>query len=102
MSPRTIRRAVVAVSVAGIAGMIVGSIAGNNGAALAAGLVTAAASLCLMVATAVATPPPAGVELREAALLEEQVAELVAEGADERRVRDLVRTATRLGRRPES
>src|SRR5687767_2902941 len=53
MSPRVVRRVVIAVCVAGIAGMIVSSIADNTGAALTAGLVTAIAVLCLIVATAV-------------------------------------------------
>jgi hypothetical protein len=99
MSPHAVRRTVVVVCAGGIAGMIVASIASNNGAALAAGLVTAGASLCLVAVTAVSQATPAGVEPREMAVLEEQVADLVAGGADERRVRDLVRTATRLGRR---
>ena len=48
-----VRRAVIAVCVVGIAGMIAGSVADNNGMALTFGLVTAVAVLCLMVAPAV-------------------------------------------------
>src|SRR3954470_1378347 len=62
MSARAVRRIVVTVFVLGIAGMIAGSIADNNGAALTAGLVSAAASLCLLVATAVANAPDRPVE----------------------------------------
>ena len=101
MTARTVRRVVVAVFVLGIAAMIVGSIAEENDAALTAGLVTAAASLCLMVATAVGGPPsPApDVELeRRAVDVEERVAALVAAGADEAQVRGLVRAAVHLGR----
>ena len=101
MSPRTVRRVVVVVCVLGIGGMIAGSIADNSGAALTAGLVTAAASLCLMVATAVAAPTPAmagaGAEA-QAAAVEEQVAVLVRGGADEAEVRALVGAAVALGR----
>jgi hypothetical protein len=90
----------------GIAGMIVTSILGHNGAAVAFGLVTAAAVLCSMVATAVAngTPAPAAaggaraVDERQAALVEDLVQELVAAGADEAEIRRLVRQAVRLGR----
>lgn len=101
MTPRTVRRVVVSVCVLGIAGMIVASIADESDAALAAGLITAAASLCLMVATAVtATPRHGGAADRDAtgAELEERIRDLVAAGADESALRALVRTAIRLGR----
>lgn len=57
MTPTAVRRVVVVVGALGIAGMIAGSIADNNGVALTFGLVTAVAVLCLMVATAVGGPP---------------------------------------------
>jgi uncharacterized protein (TIGR00730 family) len=53
MKASTVRRLVITVCVAGIGGMIAGSVADNNGIALTAGIVTAIAVLCLMVATAV-------------------------------------------------
>ena len=100
----------------GIAGMIIGSIADNNGLAITFGLVTAAAAVGLILVTAVAgpdaftpnrsTPGPeatgrdAGPATEEdAARLEGQITELVAGGADEAAVRALVRQAISFGRR---
>lgn len=94
MSATAVRRAVVAVCVAGIAGMIVSSIADATGAALTFGLVTAVAVLCSMVATAVAGRP----DEAQAARVEAGVQELVAAGADEDAVRRLVGDAVRMGR----
>lgn len=105
MSARTVRRLVVAVCAAGIAGMIVGSIADNNAVAMSFGLVTAVAVLCLMVATAVTgggrVPLDAEADAR-AQRVEDLVAGLVRAGADEAEVRRLVGEAVRLGaaRRP--
>ncbi len=105
MSPGAVRRIVLAVCVAGIAGMIVSSINDNNGAALTAGLLTAVAVLCLIVATAVTAHDPAAVggvvgddpeEL--GARVERGVQDLVEAGADEQGVRALVGDAVRLGR----
>jgi hypothetical protein len=116
VSPRTIRRLVLAVFVAGIAGMVVGSIADNSGMAVTFGLITAAAAVGLILVTAVGGPgafgPPSRV--RRTALpdpvpgdadrdeagraVEEQVDRLLAGGADERDVRELVRRAVRFGR----
>ena len=100
MSPRAVRRVVIAVCVAGIAGMIVSSIADNNGAALTAGLVTAVAVLCLIVTTAVTgAKVPAESHLEQLASdVEERIAQIVQQGADEATARDLVRAAVRLGR----
>lgn len=96
---RAIRIAVIVVCVGGIAGMIVTSITNHNGAAITFGLVTAVAILCQMVATTVANESAERVGPdAEGALLEARVAELVAAGADESVVRDLVRQAVRLGR----
>lgn len=94
MTPRAVRRVVIAVFVLGIAGMIAFSIADNSGGALTSGLITAAASLCLMVATAVT--PKAEDDTGEA--LEQRIGELVAQGADEDDVRALVRDAIAFGR----
>jgi hypothetical protein len=93
------------VCVLGIAGMIAASIADNNGAALTAGLVTATAVLCLIVATAVTAPArtaqPAGhdddsVEAL-AADVERSITAAVASGGDEGAVRSLAGAAVRLG-----
>lgn len=97
MSPRAVRRVVITVFVLGIAGMIAFSIADNNGGALTAGLVTAAASLCLMVATAVGTSTGSTTD-ETGEELEHRIGELVAQGADEGDVRALVRDAITFGR----
>jgi hypothetical protein len=58
ISLRAIRRAVIVVCVVGIAGMIVGSIADNNGTAITFGLITAVAAIGLIAATAAASGEP--------------------------------------------
>ena len=97
-----VRWVVIGVCIAGVAGMIVGSVADNNDLALTFGLITAAAVLCLMVATAVS--PPTGpvtdgarFDEGQAARVEHLVSGLVAEGAREDAVRQLVGEAVRLG-----
>jgi hypothetical protein len=89
---------VLVVCVLGIAGMIVTSITDHNGAAITFGLITAAAVLCSMVATAVAAggEPTANAPLGEQ--LEARIAALVDAGADEEAVRSLVGEAVRFGR----
>ena len=114
MSPRTIRWLVIAVFVGGVVGMIIGSIADDNGVAITFGLLTAAAALGLILVTAVADPaafrrdgstgrPPAtddGGSADEAgAAVEAQVQRLTAAGADEGQLRELVRLAMTFGRR---
>lgn len=101
MSPRAVRRVVLAVCVAGIAGMIVSSIADNNGAAMTAGIVTAVAVLCLIVATAVTGGGKVGAEAHLellASQVEEHVEVVVSQGANEDDVRRLVGAAVKLGR----
>ena len=101
MSVRVVRWIVVGVGGAGIAGIIVGSVVDNNGVALTFGLVTAAAVLCLIVATAVSpSSAPRPVDEERAAHVEELVGRLVAAGAPEEEVRALVGEAVRLGREP--
>ena len=104
---RAIRFTVVAVCVAGIAGMIVTSATDHNGAAITFGLVTAVAVLCQMTATTVlneAKPPPNALNAAnatdeaDASDVEERIVALVDSGADEGAVRDLARRAVRLGR----
>jgi hypothetical protein len=99
-----IRRLVLVVFVGGIAGMIVGSIADNNGVAVTFGLVTAVAALCLMLVTSVTAGTEASVRFDEAMAesMEQRIAALVADGADETAVRDLVRDAVLLGRSAKS
>ena len=112
--------------VAGIGGMILGSILDNNGVAITFGLVTAAAALGLILVTMV-TPSEAfhrpkgdrfagsddaiastrgderGATIEDdelaGASLEEQVERLMAAGADEQEVRELVRRSIAYGRR---
>ena len=96
MSPGAVRGTVIVVCVAGIAGMIIGSIADNNAVALTFGLVTAAAVACLIVVTAVTAPTAARADER-AERVEELIQGLVSAGADEEDVRSLVREAVRLG-----
>ena len=93
LSPRAVRLTVIAICVAGIAGMIVSSIADNSGAALTFGAMTAVAVLVLIAVTAAGPRPPTE---EDAARLEQRIQDLVAAGADETAVRDLVREARRL------
>ena len=86
--------------VASIAGLIVSSIAGNNeGWVVTIGVVSAITAIVLIVSSAVVSSKriPAFSEV-EAERIEEQVRRLVAAGADENDVRDLVKTSIRLGR----
>jgi hypothetical protein len=98
MTTGAVRAVVIPVCVAGIGGMIAGSIADNNALAMTFGLVAAVAALCLIVATAVSrgsTPPRAEQAGEE---VESRIAQLVEQGADEQAVRGLVQAAVRLGR----
>jgi hypothetical protein len=102
VTARTVRRIVVTLCVAGVAGLIVTSILDAQGAAVTIGLVTAAAVLCLIVATAVGDAPrptaPTSYDEAQAEMVERLVGDLVATGADEAALRCLVREAVRLGR----
>lgn len=110
---RAVRTVTLIVCAAGIAGMIVTSIQGHNGAAVTFGLITAVAVVCSIVAKAVAAEtehrlsvaagaPPASVSEAGAdalaELVELQVQILVEGGAQEGEVRQLVGEAVRLGR----
>src|SRR5438552_18607521 len=103
---RVLRWVVMGVCAVGIAGTVAGSVADNSDVALAFGLITAAAVLCLMVATAVSPPSAssktaaatAAFDEARAARVERLVDGLVAAGADESDVRRLVGEAVRLGR----
>jgi multisubunit Na+/H+ antiporter MnhB subunit len=98
MSAKAVRRAVVAVFVLGVAGIIAFSISDDPDAALASGLLTAAAAVVLIAVTAVITPRRAADPEALAERLEDRVSALVAAGADEAEVRRLVRDAVALGR----
>jgi hypothetical protein len=99
MSVSTLRAMVAVVWVAGIAGMVAGSVAGNNnGVVVTAGMATAIASLVLIGACAIALPPPA-VDQVLAERIEGRIGRLLDAGtADEQTLRDLVRDSVRLGR----
>lgn len=114
MSARFLRvAAMVVFFVVGIPGMIVSSINDNTGAGVTCGIIAAIAAIVLLAVTTVTTgripptvlttPPPAStsaatVDDAEAEALEARVVALVAGGADEDAVRDLVRAAVHLGR----
>lgn len=108
MSAAAVRRAVLAVFLACIPAMIVSSARGASGAAVTFGLLATAASVVLIVTTAVTTGriPPAGTsrlgtgvdDEEQGRALEARIGALVAAGADEAEVRALVHDAVRLGR----
>ena len=94
------RLLVILVFIGGIAGMIVGSIADNNGIAITFGLVTVVAAICLMLVTSVTAASDGEITFDEgkAEAMEGRIEALVEAGADEEDVRDLVREAVLLGR----
>jgi cell division protein FtsW (lipid II flippase) len=101
VAQRWIPRVCAAVFVCGIAGIIITSIAGNNnGAVLTIGGCVAAAALVLLTYSALVPHQriDAFVEA-DAQQLEARIAQLVAAGADEDQLRELVRDAMRLERR---
>jgi hypothetical protein len=105
MTLRVLRWAVIAICVVGIAGMIIGSIAdNNNGVVVTFGLITAVSIIVLMAVATTArsleAKQTAAAEVDEALAeeIEARVQALVAAGADEVSVRDLVGKATRLHR----
>ena len=104
MSPCLARRAATAVCVAAIVGMIVSAVNESTAGALTAGMVAAAAALAMILVTAVTADGAPGVGVSPvdeslAAEIEDRVRSLVAMGADEAEVRELVGAAVRLGRR---
>ena len=99
MTLKALRRVVAFCCLGSLAGLIAGSVADNNGAAITAGMVGAVAMLCLIAANAVVRGTnQGGAQDALAAELEARVNDLVTSGADERVVRDVVRKAVRLGR----
>jgi hypothetical protein len=101
MARRLIPRVCAAVFVAGIAGIIVASVNGNNeGVILTIGLCIVLAAVSLLTYGAVTVKGRIDAfDDADAERLEQQIAALVAAGADDQQVRDLVRDAMRLGRR---
>lgn len=88
-----------AVFVAGVASIIVATINGNNaGVVLTIGLVIVLAAVALLTATSVGASRSIEVFDEAAAeKLERMVAALVADGANEKKVRALIRETRRLG-----
>ena len=103
MTPlRVIRVVVIVLCAAGITGMIVASVAGNNnGWVVTFGLLTAVSVVVLMAFSTASSRASAGGTVDEelAAEVEDRIRLLVETGADESEVRDLVRNAVLLGRR---
>ena len=102
MTLRVLRWAVIAICVVGIAGMIIGSIAdNNNGVVVTFGLVAAVSIIVLMAVAATARSAESRrgeVDESLAAEVENRVQAIVAAGADEAAIRDLVGRAVQLGR----
>ncbi|HEY4331399.1 MAG TPA: hypothetical protein VGM78_02470 [Ilumatobacteraceae bacterium] len=100
MSLRALRTICAGVFVAGIAGLIIGSVLNNNGAVLTVGLVIVLAAVSLLAASAVTRREPIDAfSEADAEQLEASVQRLIDGGAAEDEVRNLVRDAVRLGRR---
>lgn len=101
MARRWIPRACAALFAAGIAGLIIASIDGNNaGVILTIGLGITLAAVALLTTGAVAAKDRIDVfDEADAERLEARIAALVAAGVDEGELRALVRDAMRLGRR---
>lgn len=101
MARRWIPRVCALVFVAGIAGLIISSVAGNNaGVVLSVGLTIVFAAVALLTYGAVTPKQRIDVfDEARAEQLEQQVNELVAAGAPEDKVRALVRDAMRVSQR---
>jgi hypothetical protein len=98
VSLKALRVIVMAICIAGIGGMVAGSIADNNGAAVTSGLIAAVAVLVLMAATVAARSSSSPVDEERASRIEERITALIEAGASEAEVRALVADAVRLGR----
>jgi hypothetical protein len=98
VSPGAIRRGLIVVCVAGIAGMIATSIADSPGGALTFGLVTAVAAFGMIVLTAVTNGGHARSDDELGEAIEDRIDVLVESGADEHQLRALVKDAVQLGR----
>ncbi len=94
---RRLRLVVIAVCVAAIPTMIVGSVLDRNGVALFGGMCAATAVTCLLVATTVAPAPKPFSAEEEGQRVEGLIQQLHAQGADEATLRGLAQAAIRLG-----
>ena len=99
MARRWIPRVCIAIFIAGIAGIIVATINGNNaGVILLIGLVIVLATVALLTANSVGANKRIEIfDDAAAEKVERLITELVAKGADESAVRALVRETRRLG-----
>lgn len=99
MARRWIPRVCITIFVAGIAGIIVATINGNNaGVILLIGLVIVLAAVALLTANSVGANKRIEIfDDAAAEKVERLITELVAKGADESAVRALVRETRRLG-----
>jgi hypothetical protein len=97
VSPGALRVVLRIAALAGIPGIIVGSIVDRTGIAVTFGAMTAVAAFGLIVATAATSTPARSIDDVGVAL-EARIDALVAAGADEAEVRALVADAVRLGR----
>jgi hypothetical protein len=97
MAARWIRRACIAVFIAGVAGLIVSSIAGNNNGVVLTigGAITLAAIVLMAVNTVSVADRIDAFDDAAAEQLEDHVTRLVGQGAAEADVRALVRDARR-------
>ena len=101
MARRWIPRVCGVVFAAGVAGIIIATINGNNaGVILSIGLAIVLAAVAMLTANSVGVTRHIDVFDEAAAeKLERMVMDLVANGADETRVRALVRETRRLGQK---
>ena len=99
MARRWLPRVCATIFVAGIAGIIVATINGNNaGVILSIGLAIVLAAIALLAATSVGGTRRIEVfDDAAAEKLERMITDLVAKGADETAVRAVVRETRRLG-----
>ena len=99
MARRWIPRVCTAIFVAGVAGIIVATINGNNaGVILSIGLAIVLAAIALLAATSVdGTLRIEVFDDAAAEKLERMITDLVAKGADETAVRAVARETRRLG-----
>ncbi len=99
-SLRNIRLTCVTTFIAGISGMIISSVDGNNvGRVTTFGVFSAIGALVLLASSTIANRNRIEIfDDAAAEQLEQQITALVTNGADETSLRKIVRDATRLGR----
>ena len=99
MARRWIPRVCAVIFVGGIAGIIIATVNGNNaGVVLSIGLVITLAAVALLTLAASATNRIEVFDEADDERLEASIMALVNSGADEERLRSLVREVRRLGR----